>query len=116
MTATTNGKIDFAGLRATELSSLWPALPPVLAFVRAGSSDRGPKVGAGILGFSTALSMFWGAAVTLLIVAFYSPASFVLSQWAERAIARPPDRAGWLDARECLNRHGLSIAPTQQLP
>lgn len=75
-----------------------------------------PKVSGEILGFSTALSMFWGAAFTLLAVAFYVPASYVLSQRAEQAIEACPEKAGGLDARDWLRRHGLSITPTQQLP
>ena len=75
-----------------------------------------PKVSAEIIGFSASLSMFWGAAFTLLIVAFYVPASYVLSRRAERGIAECPDKADGLDAREWLKRQGLSITPTQQLP
>ncbi len=69
-----------------------------------------------ILGLSTALGVYWGATYTLLIVAFYVPASFVISRRAERAIARCPEQAGGLDARAWMKSVGLSVTPTQQLP
>lgn len=75
-----------------------------------------PAVAAEIEGLALAITLFWGAAFTLLIVAFYVPASFILGRRAEAAIAAAPEKAGGLEVEEWLKRHGLSIAPTQQLP
>ncbi|MEM7223105.1 MAG: hypothetical protein AAF495_09020 [Pseudomonadota bacterium] len=75
-----------------------------------------PAVARQILGLSTALGLYWGAAFTLLIVAFYVPASFVISRRAQAVLARMPGEAGAPDVQSWMASMGLSIAPAQQLP
>ena len=75
-----------------------------------------PAVAREILGLSTAVGIYWGAAFTLLIVAFYVPASFVISRRAEAAIALDPKHASGLDPHSWMKSVGLSVTPTQQLP
>ena len=75
-----------------------------------------PRVGAEILGFSSAVSIFWGVAFSLLIMAFYLPVAALITDRASAILAQSPEEAGGKDAKEWLQEQGLSMTPTRQLP
>lgn len=75
-----------------------------------------PKVAAEILGFSSAVSIFWGVAFSLLIMAFYLPVAALITDRASTILAQSPEEAGGKDVKEWLQEQGLSMTPTRQLP
>lgn len=70
--------------------------------------------GQGLDVLATTVTLFWGAAFTLMIASFYLPVAAVLRRLAEAEMYRQEiaadQRAGWLQARD------LSFTWNQQLP
>ena len=65
--------------------------------------------------FSEAMSLFWGAAFSLLIAAFYIPAAWSLSKRAKMVIAE--QIGDDMEVQDCLlQKHRISLAPLQQVP
>ena len=64
-----------------------------------------------------AVTFFWGTVFTLVIMALYVPGSMRLNRRATALLARYPEAKGSArDTEEWLERHGLSLTPTQQIP
>ena len=64
-----------------------------------------------------AVTFFWGTVFTLVTVALYVPASMEFNRRAEAVLRRHPQAKGSArDTAEWLERHGLSLTPSQQLP
>lgn len=72
-----------------------------------------PGIASDINGLSLSVSLFWGAAFTLMIIAFYLPAALLLRQRASALLAEtgsPDSVMTW------LKDHGLSLSPAEQMP
>ncbi|MEM7170261.1 MAG: hypothetical protein AAF530_08815 [Pseudomonadota bacterium] len=74
------------------------------------------KVSDQVLHLANSVGIYWGAAYTLMIIAFYAPASLVISRRAEVTLKRFPEQAGGLDVSAWMKKVGLSAAPIHQLP
>ncbi len=73
--------------------------------------------GAASVPVTDAVTFFWGTVFTLVIISLYVPASMRLNRRATALLERYPEAKGSArDTAEWLERHGLSLTPTQQLP
>lgn len=71
---------------------------------------------AGLPDLVSALALYWGVVYSLLIVAFYAPAAWVLHRHARRLLEQQPALAGAHTPDAWLDRHGLSRGALHRLP
>jgi hypothetical protein len=68
------------------------------------------------VGFSETLGLYWGVTFSLLIAAFYIPAALSINRRAEYIITEKPEYIHGMESQDWLQKHGLSVAPLQQMP
>lgn len=87
----------------------WMRIPANLPGIDAG-------LAAEIQTHASTFSLFWGAAYSALIAAWYLPASRALAAEARAALARERKQLSADDAEEWLRKRGLAISPLQRVP
>ena len=70
----------------------------------------------GVMNLALAITLFWGATFTLVIVATYGPAASRLSTQASRVIKEGSEAGKIEDPHKWLSDHGLVSSPMKQLP
>ncbi len=75
-----------------------------------------PVATRGIIEFSGAVGLYWGAVFSALIASFYLPAALNLNRRAKRMLDDNPDLIEGAPVEKWLRKNGLSVAPMQQLP
>lgn len=66
--------------------------------------------------FAHSITLYWGVAFTLLIIATYWPVAYYLHLHAQEALSKNQDALGIDDTDAWLKRHHLSITLSSQLP
>jgi hypothetical protein len=74
------------------------------------------QISRNVANFSDALGLYWGATFSLLLAVLYVPAALNIQQHARLIISENPDLIAGMDAHDWLKKHGLSVAPMQQIP
>lgn len=83
----------------------WPA-----ALIREGELQKS------LTGLTHSITVYWGVAFTLLIIATYWPAAYSLHLRAEEALSKSQDALGINDSEAWLKQHKLSTTLSNQLP
>jgi hypothetical protein len=75
-----------------------------------------PDLANQINDWSLALTIYWGAVFSLMIVTLYTLCSLVLIGRVETALGQVSSKLTYCDVQEWLEKHGFSSAPVRQIP
>ncbi len=86
----------------------WLHWPAVLVY--------GDPVSQHVVSFSETLGLYWGASISMLIAVYYVPAALQIQHQATLIVTGQPELIHGMEPHEWLKKHGLSVAPMQQIP
>ena len=69
-----------------------------------------------VSGVSLAITLFWGIAFTLMLIATYGPAAAYLGSYARELLHKGPYATQISDPEQWLRSHGLFFTLSEQLP
>jgi hypothetical protein len=88
----------------------------MLAWLRWAIPLADPDLQGDVQGLTMAVAFYWGTAFSLMIAAFYIPATIMLSRQTEAALRRAKPAECPQDPRAWMRQEGLSLVPSQHLP